>query len=201
MGGLISYIWMVPGNFFSSSYTSLVELLEDKMISSLSLLLLPLGAAIAQNATTPSFTNSTSHSSSIIVPAPTTTTIDISVDDLWNLFVGPVQTAMVNTTVLATPIPTSELVPPPGLSYPSFPTGQQIPSMGTNSSWKFPAGFWWGVASAAIQVEGAVKAEGRGPSIWDVLLHRVVGYSVANQTADIANNHYYLYKQGRETTI
>jgi hypothetical protein len=27
------------------------------------------------------------------------------------------------------------------------------------------------------------------------LLHRVVGYSVANQTGDIADNQYYLYKQ------
>ena len=192
---------MVPGNILCSCCTSFVAILKDKMISSLSLLLLPLGVAIAQNATTPTFTNSTSNSSPIIPPAPTTTTIDLSVEDLWDLFVGPVQTATVNTTVLATPIPTSELVPPPGLSYPSFPTGQQIPMMGTNSSWKFPAGFWWGVASAAFQVEGAVKAEGRGPSIWDVLLHRVVGYSVANQTGDIADNQYYLYKQGRETTM
>jgi beta-glucosidase len=65
-----------------------------------------------------------------------------------------------------------------------------------NSSWSFPKGFWWGVASAAYQVEGAVKAEGRGPSIWDALLHRVTGYSVANETADIADNQYYMYKQG-----
>jgi beta-glucosidase/6-phospho-beta-glucosidase/beta-galactosidase len=69
--------------------------------------------------------------------------------------------------------------------------------MSANESWKFPAGFWWGVASAAYQVEGAVKDEGRGPSIWDALLHRVTGYSVANQTGDIANNQYYLYKQGK----
>ena len=65
-----------------------------------------------------------------------------------------------------------------------------------NESWKFPKQFWWGVASAAYQVEGAAKDEGRGPSIWDALTHRVVGYTVANQTGDIADNHYYLYKQG-----
>ena len=69
-----------------------------------------------------------------------------------------------------------------------------------NSSWSFPKGFWWGVASAAYQVEGAVKAEGRGPSIWDALLHRVTGFSVANQTGDIANNQYYLYKQGQSSS-
>jgi hypothetical protein len=165
------------------------------MLLQASLLCFPLGFALAQNVTTgtPTFTNGSSTAS----PTATATQIDISVEDLWNLFVGPVVTASVNTTVSATPIPTSQLIPPPGLAYPSFPNGQQIPAMGTNSSWKFPSGFWWGVASAAYQVEGAAKAEGRGPSIWDVLLHRVTGYSTANQTGDVADNQYYLYKQGR----
>lgn len=66
-----------------------------------------------------------------------------------------------------------------------------------NSSWSFPKGFWWGVASAAYQVEGGAKAEGRGPSIWDVLTHRVKGFTVSNDTGDIADNQYYLYKQGQ----
>jgi hypothetical protein len=116
--------------------------------------------------------------------------------DFWNLYVGPVDVAAVNTTVSPTPVPSSELVPPPPLYYAPFPTGAQNPAVTTNNSWHFPANFWWGVASAAYQVEGAVKDEGRGPSIWDVLLHRVIGYSVANQTGDVANNQYYLYKQG-----
>ena len=73
--------------------------------------------------------------------------------------------------------------------------------MTKNSSWSFPSDFWWGVASAAYQSEGAVKDEGRGPSIWDVLLHRVVGYSSANQTGDIADNHYWMYKQGRFVVV
>ena len=64
-----------------------------------------------------------------------------------------------------------------------------------NSSWSFPKDFWVGVASAAYQIEGAAQDEGRGPSIWDALLHRVVGYSVANQTGDIGPDQYYLYKQ------
>ncbi len=155
----------------------------------------------------------TSFSLSSIIPTPTasirlneTTTVAnttafvsstvITWDDLWDLYVGPVATASVNTTVAATPVPTSELIPPPGLYYSSFPIGQQVPLSTKNESWSFPKGFWWGVASAAYQSEGAVKAEGRGPSIWEVLLHRVTGFTVANQTGDIANNHYYLYKQG-----
>lgn len=121
--------------------------------------------------------------------------------DLWDLFVGPVEVFSINTTVAATPVPSSELVPPPPLAYPAFPTGAQNPMMVQNSSWSFPSDFWWGVASAAYQAEGAAKDEGRGPSIWDVLLHRVVGYSVANQTGDIADNHYYMYKQGKPTFL
>jgi len=46
-----------------------------------------------------------------------------------------------------------------------------------------------------------VNAEGRGPSIWDVLTHRAVGYTIANQTGDIADNQYYLYKQGQQPSI
>jgi beta-glucosidase len=32
---------------------------------------------------------------------------------------------------------------------------------------RFPADFVWGTATSAYQIEGAVAAEGRGPSIWD----------------------------------
>lgn len=55
------------------------------------------------------------------------------------------------------------------------------PAMVAYQRWPFPSHLWSGIASAAYQVEGAVKDEGRGPSIWDVLLHRVVGYSTAKQ--------------------
>jgi beta-glucosidase len=31
----------------------------------------------------------------------------------------------------------------------------------------FPSEFFWGAATAAYQVEGAIEADGRGDSIWD----------------------------------
>lgn len=54
----------------------------------------------------------------------------------------------------------------------------------------------WGVAGASYQIEGAAKSEGRGPSVWDVLTHRVTDFVSNNYTADITDNNYYLYKQG-----
>lgn len=175
------------------------------MLSTISILILS-GLTAAQNGTEnssasdsiiPTPTSSTSISRVAVAnPTAFSTSIELNLDEYWDLLIGPVSTATINTTVAATPVPTNELTPPPGLHYSSFPTGQQIPLVNKNESWSFPKDFWWGVASAAYQVEGAVKAEGRGPSIWDALLHRVTGYSVANQTGDIADNQYYLYKQG-----
>ena len=69
--------------------------------------------------------------------------------------------------------------------------------MAKNESWAFPKGFWLGVAGAAFQLEGAARAEGKGPSIWDFGPHRIPNAIVDNSTGDVADNHYYLYKQGR----
>ena len=70
-----------------------------------------------------------------------------------------------------------------------------MPLQTKNESWSFPKHFWYGVAGASYQIEGAVKAEGRGPSIWDVLTHRVLNYVTTNDTGDIADNNYYQYKE------
>ena len=35
----------------------------------------------------------------------------------------------------------------------------------------FPAGFLWGSATAAYQVEGAAAEDGRTPSVWDTFSH------------------------------
>lgn len=116
--------------------------------------------------------------------------------EYWDLFVGPVAKATINTTVLETPVAESELIPPPPLYYPAIISNAQNPLTSKNESWKFPSGFYWGVASAAYQIEGAAQDEGRGPSIWDVLTHRTT-ITLTNDTGDVGCNQYYLYKQGQ----
>lgn len=61
----------------------------------------------------------------------------------------------------------------------------------TNGS-TLPADFLWGYASASAQVEGAVKADGRGPSIWDWFAHRTDGMG-GGDTFDVATNFRYMY--------
>jgi beta-glucosidase len=58
----------------------------------------------------------------------------------------------------------------------------------------FPPGFLWGTATASYQVEGAVKEDGRGPSIWDTFSH-TPGKTVGGATGDVATDHYHRYKE------
>jgi len=58
----------------------------------------------------------------------------------------------------------------------------------------FPDGFLWGSATAAYQVEGAAKEDGRGPSIWDTFSH-TPGKTNNNATGDVADDHYHRYKE------
>ncbi len=59
---------------------------------------------------------------------------------------------------------------------------------------QFPAGFAWGAATAAYQVEGAVNEDGRGPSIWDTFAH-TPGRTLNGETGDVACDHYHRYPQ------
>ncbi|MEE1739615.1 GH1 family beta-glucosidase [Streptomyces sp. BE147] len=57
----------------------------------------------------------------------------------------------------------------------------------------FPAGFVWGAATAAYQVEGAAAENGRTPSIWDTFSH-TPGKVRNGDTGDIAADHYHRYR-------
>ncbi|MFI7453506.1 GH1 family beta-glucosidase [Nonomuraea sp. NPDC049714] len=61
----------------------------------------------------------------------------------------------------------------------------------------FPAGFVWGTATAAYQIEGAVNTDGRGPSIWDTFC-RVPGAVARGDSGEHACDHYHRWQQDVE---
>ena len=65
---------------------------------------------------------------------------------------------------------------------------------GPRDSRAFPAGFLWGTATAAYQIEGAVAEDGRGPSIWDTFTH-TPGKIRNNENGDVADDHYRRYRE------
>lgn len=58
----------------------------------------------------------------------------------------------------------------------------------------FPQDFAWGTATSAYQIEGAVKEDGRGPSIWDTFSH-TPGKIDNGDTGDEACDHYHRWPQ------
>ncbi len=65
---------------------------------------------------------------------------------------------------------------------------------GGSGTARFPAGFLWGAATSAYQIEGATSEDGRGASIWDTFSRRP-GAIADGTTGDIATDHYHRYPE------
>ena len=76
-----------------------------------------------------------------------------------------------------------------GISLPRFALGEARPGR-----IQYPKGFLWGCATAAYQIEGGAKDDGRGPSLWDVFSH-TPGKTHNGETGDVADDSYHLYKE------
>lgn len=84
--------------------------------------------------------------------------------------------------------------PPPSVGAAALPTiaaPTAVPAAALKL--RFPSGVLWGVATSAYQIEGAVKEDGRGESVWDVQLH--AGEACNGDIGDVADDHYHRYEQ------
>ena len=68
------------------------------------------------------------------------------------------------------------------------------PRDGGPSGFRLPRDFVWGVSTSSYQIEGAVQADGRGPSIWDTFC-RQPGRIANGDTGDVACDHYHRYAE------
>ena len=59
---------------------------------------------------------------------------------------------------------------------------------------RFPAGFLWGTATSAYQIEGATHADGRGVSIWDTFSH-VKKNTYTGENGDVADDDFHRYRE------
>lgn len=62
------------------------------------------------------------------------------------------------------------------------------------SNQRFPENFTWGAATASYQIEGGAQADGRGPSVWDMMC-RWEGKVNSGHSGDVACDHYHRFRE------
>ena len=75
-----------------------------------------------------------------------------------------------------------------------FGTRSVAAAIGGSTNLSFPKDFRWGCATAAYQIEGAIKEDGRGPTNWDVFSH-TPGKVFGGHTGDVADDSYHRYRE------
>lgn len=60
---------------------------------------------------------------------------------------------------------------------------------------KFPEDFKFGASTAAYQIEGAWKEDGKGPSNWDVGVHDFPDRIIDGSNADIGPDSYHRFTE------
>ncbi|EJC97653.1 glycoside hydrolase family 1 protein [Fomitiporia mediterranea MF3/22] len=118
---------------------------------------------------------------------------DEGLNELWNL-VGEVEEPPFTTTAEAE-VP----VTLPASAPPVYPTWYAVTPEKVLPDLKLPKDFKFGVATAAYQVEGAVKLEGKGPTGWD-WAGRQPGAISDGTNGDILDLQYLLYKNDTART-
>ncbi|KAF8446765.1 glycoside hydrolase superfamily [Terfezia claveryi] len=146
---------------------------------------LPIWVALASAASTPT---KTFNASAGLTPLPNKDFSNEQLGLLWAQ-VGPISTHPTVTKLV-------EATAEPEYAHPGFLHPLISSVYGLNiTSLMLPKDFAWGLCASAYQIDGAAKDGGRGPSIWDLLAHRVPGWVADDTTGDVLGQHYYLYKQ------
>ena len=81
-------------------------------------------------------------------------------------------------------------LPAPGTAAAYEPTRPLAPTDNAHGEVPFPAGFLWGAATSAQQIEGAALEDGRQPSIWDEFCKKP-GAIIDGSTARVSCDHYH----------
>jgi beta-glucosidase len=78
---------------------------------------------------------------------------------------------------------------------PAFAAGAEPGTMAQMApdNFSFPPDFFWGAATAAYQIEGAAREDGRKPSVWDTFSH-IPGHTKNGDTGDVACDHYHRFE-------